>query len=304
MNLTELLLSSCLLTVSIPSTEPVNSTSFTVLDLSSNPLNSELPDWLVNVSTLVHVDLSYFNLYGRIPLGFSELPNLQYFNLAGNNNLSNGFSEEIPPNLSDLSSLQVLDLAENNLTGRIPGSLGDLQAMAQEQIVIQYLLYYEENLMITAKRQLQLFTKALSLVTSLDLSGSNLSGDFPEELTKLSGLVVLNLSRNHISGKIPENISSLHQLSSLDLSSNNLLGSIPPTLSSLSFIGYLNLSNDDFSGTIPYAEHLTTYNASSFFGNPALCGPPLNVKCQDEDSDSQMEEEVSIKITIMEMNKK
>ncbi|KAK0601451.1 hypothetical protein LWI29_024403 [Acer saccharum] len=139
--------------------------------------------------------------------------------------------------------------------------------------------------MITAKRQLQRFTKALSLVTSLDLSGSNLSGDFPEELTKLSGLVVLNLSRNHISGKIPENISSLHQLSSLDLSCNNLSGSIPPTLSSLSFIGYLNLSNDNFSGTIPYAEHLTTYNASSFSGNPALYGPPLNVKCQDEDSD-------------------
>ncbi|KAK4841576.1 hypothetical protein QYF36_006805 [Acer negundo] len=403
MNLTELHLSSCLLTGSIPSTKPVNSTSFTVVDLSTNPLNSELPDWLVNISTLVHFDLSNCNLYGRIPLGFGELPNLQYFNLAENNNLSascfqlfrgswkmiryinlasnklhgklpssignmtfltdfdlsinnvgggipnsigklcnlkefdlfgnnltgslpeflegtdncvsnsplpnlmylrlsnnhlqgklpdwlgqlgnlvelvlsynqfqgpipaslgnlqnltimslegneingnlpesfgnlfelstldvsvnhltgfisevhfsrfsgdiplwigdgfadlrilklrsNGFSGEIPPNLSDLSSLQVLDLAENNLTGRIPGSLGDLQAMAREQIVIQYLLYgkyrglyYEENLIITTKNQLQPFTKTLSLVTSLDLSGNNLSGDFPQELTKL-----------------------------------------------------------------------------------------------------------------------
>ncbi|KAK3223900.1 hypothetical protein Dsin_010925 [Dipteronia sinensis] len=610
MNLTELHLSSCLLTGSIPSTKPVNSTSFAVLDLSSNPLNSELPDWLVNVSTLVHVDLSNCNLYERIPLGFGELPNLQYFNLAGNNNLSascsqlfrgswkmiryinlasnklhgklpssignmtfltnfdlsmnnvgggipssigklcnlkefdffgnnltgpipaslgdlqnltklslegnelngtlpesfgnlselsmldvsvnhltgfisevhfsrvrvpnplnvapyadvdlssnllegpipvpnveielldlshnrfsgsipqnisesmpnliflslsgnqltgeipasigemllllqvidlsrnnisgtipssigncsllkvldladnnlsgeipaslgqlrqlqslhlndnkltgniplsfqtlstlatldlgnnrfsgdiplwigdgfadlrilklrsNGFSGEIPPNLSDLSSLQVLDLAENNLKGRIPGSLGDLQAMAREQIVIQYLLYgkyrglyYEENLIITTKNQLQTFTKTLSLVTSLDLSGNNFSGDFPEELKKLSGLVVLNLSRNHISGKIPENISSLHQLSSLDLSSNNLSGSIPPTLSSLSFLGYLNLSNNFFSGTIPYAEHLTTFDASSFTGNPDLCGPPLPVKCRDAESD-------------------
>ncbi|TXG65078.1 hypothetical protein EZV62_012072 [Acer yangbiense] len=63
------------------------------------------------------------------------------------------------------------------------------------------------------------------------------------------------------------------------------MGSIPPTLSSLSFLGYLNLSNNNFSGTIPNAEHLTTFDASSFAGNPALCGPPLNVKCMDEDSD-------------------
>ena len=77
----------------------------------------------------------------------------------------------------------------------------------------------------------------------------------------------------------------MHQLSSLDLSSNNLSGSIPPILSSLSFLGYLNLSNNNFSGTIPNAEHLTTFDASSFAGNPALCGPPLNVKCMDEDSD-------------------
>ncbi|TXG65278.1 hypothetical protein EZV62_006553 [Acer yangbiense] len=448
MNLTELHLSSCLLTVSIPSTEPINSTSFTVLDLSSNPLNSELPDWLVIVSTLVHVDLSYCNLYGRIPLGFSELPNLQYFNLAGNNNLSVSCSQlfrgswkmilyinlasnklhgklhssignvtfrtnfdlslnnvgggipssigPIPASLGNLQNLTKLSLEGNELNGALLESFGNLSELSTLDVSVNYLIDVDlssnllEGLIPLPNVEIELLDLSnnrfsgsipqnicesmpnliflslsgnqltgeipasigemmlllqvidlsrnnisgtipssigncsllkvldlaynnlsgeipatlVSLVTSLDLSGSNLSGDFPEELTKLSGLVVLNLSRNHISAKIPENISSLHQLSSLDLSSNNLSGSIPPTLSSLSFIGYLNLSNNDFSGTIPYAEHLTTYNASSFSGNPALCEPPLNVKCQDEDSDSQMEEEVSIKITIMEMNKK
>ncbi|KAK4854768.1 hypothetical protein QYF36_001006 [Acer negundo] len=42
------------------------------------------------------------------------------------------FFKEIPPNLSDSSSLLVMDLVENNLTRRIPDSLGDLQAMARE----------------------------------------------------------------------------------------------------------------------------------------------------------------------------
>ncbi|KAL5827333.1 hypothetical protein ACOSQ3_019164 [Xanthoceras sorbifolium] len=269
-----------------------------VIDLSRNNISGSIPSSLGNCSFLKVLDLAYNNLSQEIPTTFGQLRQLQSLHLNDNKLTGNvplsfqNLSREIPAKLSNLSSLQVLDLAENNLTGRIPGSLGDLQAMAREQNVVQYLLYgkyrglyYEENLIITTKSQTQPFTKTLSLVISIDLSGNNLSGDFPEELTKLSGLLVLNLSGNHISGIIPGNISSLHQLSSLDLSSNNLSGPIPPTLSSLSFLGYLNLSNNDFSGTIPYANHLTTFDASSFAGNQALCGPPLPVKCQDEDSD-------------------
>lgn len=125
----------------------------------------------------------------------------------------------------------------------------------------------------------QRYTKILSLVISMDLSGNELSGALPEELTKLTGLVVLDLSRNHIGGHIPESISKLKQLESLDFASNKLSGPIPQSLSSLSFLGYLNLSNNDFSGKIPYTAHLTTFDASSFCGNPGLCGDPLIVTC-------------------------
>lgn len=186
----------------------------------------------------------------------------------------------------------MLDLAENNLTGSIPGSLGDLKAMAHVQNIVKYLLfgryrgiYYEENLVINIKGQQQRYTKTLSLVTSIDISGNNLHGDFPTQLTKLVRLVVLNLSRNHIGGQIPENISGLHQLASLDLSSNNLSGGIPSSLSSLSFLGYINLSRNQLSGKIPFQGHMTTFDASSFAGNPGLCGDPLPVKCQDDESD-------------------
>lgn len=108
-NLTELHLQSCGLTGPIP---PINLTSLAVLDLSFNGFNSKFPDWLVNISSLVHVDLSNCNFYGRILLGFGELPNLQYLNLALNNNLSLScsqllsgswkkrfsFSTSLPPN--------------------------------------------------------------------------------------------------------------------------------------------------------------------------------------------------------------
>ena len=36
---------------------------------------------------------------------------------------------------------------------------------------------------------------------------------------------------------------------------------------------------------IPYTGHLTTFEASSFAGNPRLCGKPLVVRCQGDGHD-------------------
>ena len=47
---------------------------------------------------------------------------------------SNAFFGKMPSELSNLSSLQVLDMAENMLKGTIPVSFGDLKAMTQVQI--------------------------------------------------------------------------------------------------------------------------------------------------------------------------
>ncbi|KAH7527968.1 hypothetical protein FEM48_Zijuj05G0022200 [Ziziphus jujuba var. spinosa] len=131
----------------------------------------------------------------------------------------------------------------------------------------------------------RMFSKSLSLVVALDVSENNLSGDLPEELTKLLGLVSLNLSRNHISGHVPESISKLKVLESLDLSNNRFSGAIPESLKSLSFLGYLNLSNNDLSGRIPYKDHMITFEASCYGGNQGLCGAPLAVKCPDDEDD-------------------
>ncbi|GAB4832533.1 hypothetical protein Ancab_006554, partial [Ancistrocladus abbreviatus] len=35
------------------------------------------------------------------------------------------------------------------------------------------------------------------------------------------------------------------------------------------------------SGKIPFTGHMETFRASSFSGNPGLCGDPLLVKCPD-----------------------
>ncbi|KAL4378942.1 hypothetical protein GQ457_02G028230 [Hibiscus cannabinus] len=259
------------------------------LHLNNNNLTGSIPPSFMNLSSLETLDLANNGLSGNIPPWIGDFfPALRIISLR-----SNAFSGELPSKLSNLSSLQILDLAENNFTGSIPASLGDLKAMEDEQNIIRYLhygqyrgVYYEESLTVNLKNQAQKFTKTLSLVTSIDLSGNNLNGDFPESLTKLSGLVVLNLSRNHITGDIAESVSNLHQLSSLDLSRNNLTGEIPSGLSSLSFLAYLNLSNNHLSGAIPYTRQLTTFEASSFEGNPGLCGDPLTKKCGNDGVDN------------------
>ncbi|XP_059595739.1 receptor-like protein EIX1 [Vitis vinifera] len=254
------------------------------LHLNHNELSGELPSSFQNLTGLEVLDLSYNKLLGEVPAWIGAA----FVNLVILNLRSNVFCGRLPSRLSNLSSLHVLDLAQNNLMGEIPITLVELKAMAQEQMNIYWLnenanSWYEERLVVIAKGQSLEYTRTLSLVVGIDLSDNNLSGEFPQEITKLFGLVVLNLSRNHITGQIPENISMLRQLSSLDLSSNKLSGTIPSSMASLSFLSYLNLSNNNFYGEIPFIGQMATFPELAFVGNPDLRGPPLATKCQDED---------------------
>ncbi|KAF9594158.1 hypothetical protein IFM89_028815 [Coptis chinensis] len=276
-----------------------------VLDLSSNNLTGEIPPNLQYCSYMKVLDLDSNNFYGTIPSSFGQLSQLQSLHLSNNR-----LSGELPPSLQSLTTLKTLDLGNNHFFGNIPLWIGEklsslkilrlslppnitgFKAMLRVQNAIEYRffgkyrgVYYEESLIVTTKGQTQRYTEALSLVTSIDLSGNHFHGDFPEAITKLRGLVVLNTSRNHFSGHIPSAIAELHELSSFDISSNEISGVIPSSMSSMSYLSYLNLSNNNFSGKIPFEGQMTTFDASAFSGNLRLCGPPLSTKCDGTASD-------------------
>ncbi|CAI0546280.1 unnamed protein product [Linum tenue] len=248
--------------------------SLGMLLLSENNLVGEIPSSLQNCSALTSIDLGENQLSGEIPSWLAE-------NLSATFVLrlrSNQFHGQIPEALCNLPLLHFLDLSHNNLSGGIPKCLDNLTA-----IDFQFrMAYFKEETKVVTKGRAYDYNRNLALLNVIDFSENNLSGPIPEEMTKLLSLRVLNLSSNHISGAIPEKIGDLKVLETLDLSHNQLSGEIPATLSSLTFLTHLIVSYNNFSGKIPAGRQLQTFDASSYQGNPFLCGFPSRVKCPTE----------------------
>ncbi|CAL8998151.1 unnamed protein product [Prunus brigantina] len=241
--------------------------------LPNNHLSGELPLSLQKCKNLLLVDLANNNFTGSIPTwigkSLSQLMVLIFY--------SNKLHGDIPNELCNLLSLRILDLSFNNFVGAIPICFGKFRAMSSAKFESRESSFsfrfkhgfygkYIDNYMAGPEN--------LGLVNSLDLSSNNLSGEIPEELTSLIGLVLLNLSNNLLTGRIPSKIGDMRNLEELDLSMNRLSGEISRSMVELNFLAYLNLSYNNLTGQIP----IEYFDESSYFGNK-LCGPPVKEKC-------------------------
>ncbi|KAJ9678531.1 hypothetical protein PVL29_020654 [Vitis rotundifolia] len=262
--------------------------SIQTLHLRNNNLIGELPSSLKKCKSLSFIDLAKNRLSGKIPpwIGGS-LPNLTILNLR-----SNKFSGSISQEICQLKKIQILDLSGNNMSGTIPRCLNNFTAMTKKgslTITYNFSLYYadggfqdwsyvDRELVKWKGREFE-YKNTLGLVKSVDLSSNKLIGEIPKEVTDLLELVSLNFSRNNLIGSIPTTIGQLKSLDVLDLSQNQLIGEIPASLSEIDRLTTLDLSNNDLFGKIPQGTQLQSFNASSYEGNPTLCGPPLLKKC-------------------------
>ena len=190
-----------------------------------------------------------------------------------------------------LESLQVLDLANNSLSGSIPKCFGNFSIMARKVQPRGRFLSYNNSIIgftdttsLVVKSSEYEYGGSLPLLTGLiDLSCNNLSSEIPEELTGLQGLMFLNLSVNHLEGQVPMEIGAMTSLESIDLSRNKLSGVIPQSVAGISFLIHLNASHNNFSDRIPSGTQIQGFNASCFIGNLELCGPPLRETCIGDD---------------------
>ncbi|KAK7261358.1 hypothetical protein RIF29_27667 [Crotalaria pallida] len=178
-SLMELQLHDCSLNGISSSLWYVNFTSLTLLDISSNNINSEMPKWLSNISHVVsHLDFSHNKLRGQIPATLLNFQQLKYLNL-GDNHLNGS----IPKWIGQFKYLEHLDLSNNMLYGPIPATIGNLSSL-----------------------------------TYLHVDSNRLNGSLPMDLWQLSKLEILGIGYNSISGNLSEqSFTKLSNLKALTL---------------------------------------------------------------------------------------
>ena len=156
----------------------------------------------------------------------------------------------------------MLELHSNNLSGPIPGEVGNLIHLER--------LDLRSNLISGAIPQ---WIGRMANLSWLDLSGNQLTGGIPEELGRLEALNLLLLADNGLTGPIPSAIGRLADLSTLTLSGNDLSGPVPPELGGLPDLRVLDLGENGLTGPLPAALGRATTLANLDVRSNALAGP-------------------------------
>ncbi|CAN8298959.1 unnamed protein product [Cochlearia groenlandica] len=261
----------------------INSTTLTMLNLSSNGLSGDLPSSLksclvidlsgnmfsgdVSVlrkweATPDFLDLSSNSLSGSLPNFTSAFSRLSVLNIR-----NNSVAGSLPSLWDDsgASQLSVIDLSSNKFSGSIPESFFTFASLKSLNLSMNNL---EGPIRFRGSRASELLAvSSYPQMELLDLSTNSLTGMLPGDIGTMDRIKVLNLANNKLSGELPRDLNKLNGLEYLDLSNNTFKGRIPDKLPSR--MVRFNVSYNDLSGVIP--KDLRSYPHSSFYpGNSKL----------------------------------
>ncbi|KAJ4729448.1 Leucine-rich repeat receptor protein kinase [Melia azedarach] len=173
-----------------------------------------------------------------------------------------GISDSIPDWFWKLDLvLDELDVAYNELRGRVPNSLRfrypgvvDLSSNRFEGPLplwsFNMTRAYLRNNSFSGPIPLDIGSK-MPLLTDLDISFNFLNGSIAVSVGNLGKLLTLVISNNNLSGEIPESLNNITSLYILDMFNNNLSGLVPKWIGSLSSLRFLVLGSNNFSGELP-----------------------------------------------------
>ncbi|KAF7013594.1 hypothetical protein CFC21_027663 [Triticum aestivum] len=190
-----------------------------------------------------------------------------------------------------MSSLDSLELGQNNLTGQVPSCIGNTNlgvlsmsgnkfeglipsslenASNLQEINLGYnllngripslgnllhlqLLILENNFLEAEGWEFLASLANCSLLETLEMNGNVLNGSLPRSVGNLSAsLQRINVGNNQIVGTIPIEIFNLASLQMLAMDQNLLSGVIPSVVGNLDQLVVLTLSGNKFSGQIPH----------------------------------------------------
>ncbi|XP_020231660.1 probable LRR receptor-like serine/threonine-protein kinase At1g34110 [Cajanus cajan] len=178
---------------------------------------------------------TFLNL-SYLPPQLSSLSMLQLLNLSSTN-----VSGSIPPSFGQLTHLQLLDLSSNSLTGSIPAELGRLSSL--------------QFLFLNSNRMTGSIPQHLANLTSLEvlcLQDNLLNGSIPSQLGSLTSLQQFRIGGNpYLTGQIPSQLGLLSNLTTFGAASTGLSGAIPSTFGNLINLQTLALYDTEISGSIP-----------------------------------------------------
>ncbi|XP_058202579.1 receptor-like protein 7 [Rhododendron vialii] len=217
------------------------------LDLSSSFLHGSINS---NNSLFTLVNLRSLNLADN-EFNFSEIPSRigHLFKLTSLNLSKSGFFGQIPSEISSLSKLVILDLSsEIDLYSESHLKLGkpSLRDLVQNLTNLKVL----DLSMVNISSSMPSVLSNISSLTTLNLEGCLLYGEFPMEIFRLPQLQILNVAGNeNLTGSLPEFQSNSH-LKSLIFQGTGFYGKLPGSIGRLESLVYLDLSQTSLSGTL------------------------------------------------------
>ena len=197
--------------------------------------------------------MSGVNLIGEMP---SILPaNFIRLVLPGNN-----ISGQFPQTVPEINELGILNVADNQLTGDIPGQLLLFPR-------IQMIDFSQNRFSSINKGKPWSKNVSAGAKSYVSLAGNkNLNIDltsFMEIFSKINydrGPLVLNLSNCGIESPLPANVFHFH-MTTCDLHKNKFYGEIPDIFWDTSILTYVDISSNSLSGSLPVRiQNLISYN--------------------------------------------
>ncbi|GAU26005.1 hypothetical protein TSUD_166870 [Trifolium subterraneum] len=196
-----------------------------------------------HTNQVIQIDLSSSQLYGTMNANSSLfcLVHLRKLNLSDNDFKKS----QIPSRIGDLSQLEYLKLTDANFFGEIPPQISQLSKLLILELGVPHIGFYKCEL--HGEFPFGLFH--LQNLKVLDLGyNPNLNGRLPE--FQSSSLTKLGLDYTSFNGTLPVSIGKLSSLNALSIPGCNFFGYIPSSFSNLTQLGYIDLGYNKFKGDL------------------------------------------------------